>query len=105
MGPDPKYPEVPVEKLRWHCAPESLPFQTTEEIQPCTEIIGQERALKAISADESSQTLKDGVEMVFKQFGEVLKNLGIEEIKPVGGQFDPASCCSAVEWRRARDGS
>ena len=28
--------------------PESLPFETTEEIQPCTEIIGQERALKAI---------------------------------------------------------
>lgn len=48
-----------------------------------------ERALKAISADESSQTLKDGVEMVFKQFGDVLKNLGVEEIKAAGGQFDP----------------
>lgn len=48
-----------------------------------------ERALKAISADESAQTLKDGVEMVFRQFGEVLKNLGIEEIKAVGEQFDP----------------
>jgi molecular chaperone GrpE len=48
-----------------------------------------ERALKAISADESSQTLKDGVEMVFKQFGDVLKNLGIEEIKAAGGEFDP----------------
>lgn len=48
-----------------------------------------ERALKAISADGSAQTLKDGVEMVFKQFGEVLKNIGIEEIKAVGEQFDP----------------
>ncbi len=48
-----------------------------------------ERALKAISADESSQTLKDGVEMVFKQFGDVLKNLGVEEIKAAGEQFDP----------------
>ena len=43
-----KYPEVPVEKLRWRCSPESLPFQTTEEVHPSTEIIGQERALKAI---------------------------------------------------------
>jgi len=48
-----------------------------------------ERALKAISADESTQTLKNGVEMVFKQFGDVLKNLEIEEIKTVGEQFDP----------------
>ncbi|MBP1719900.1 MAG: Peptidase lon domain protein, partial [Deltaproteobacteria bacterium] len=48
MGPERKYPEVPVEKLRWRCPPESLPFETTEEIQPCMEIIGQERALKAI---------------------------------------------------------
>lgn len=48
-----------------------------------------ERALKAINADESSQTLKDGVEMVFKQFGDVLKNLGVEEIMAAGGQFDP----------------
>ena len=48
MGQEVKYPEVPVEKLRWRCVPESFPFQTTEEVQPCTEIIGQERALKAI---------------------------------------------------------
>jgi len=48
MGREPKYPEVPVEKLRWRCQPESLPFESTAEIQPCMEIIGQERALKAI---------------------------------------------------------
>ena len=48
MGQERKYPEVPVEKLRWRCPPESLPFETTAEIQPCMEIIGQERALKAI---------------------------------------------------------
>jgi lon-related putative ATP-dependent protease len=43
-----KYPEVPVEKLRWRCLPESLPFETTQEVPVCMEIIGQERALKAI---------------------------------------------------------
>ncbi len=48
MGQERNYPEVPVEHLRWRCLPESLSFQTTEEIQPCMEIIGQERALKSI---------------------------------------------------------
>lgn len=42
------FEEVPIEKLRWRCNPEILPFETTETIQPCHEIIGQERALEAI---------------------------------------------------------
>jgi hypothetical protein len=42
------YSEVPVEKLRWRCSPKSLPFKTTQEIQACTDVIGQDRALKAI---------------------------------------------------------
>jgi len=45
---DKVYEEVPVEKLRWHCDPETLPFETTETIQACEEIIGQERAQEAI---------------------------------------------------------
>ena len=48
MGHEGGYPEVPVEKLRWRCLPESLSFETTAEIQPSVEIIGQERALKSI---------------------------------------------------------
>jgi hypothetical protein len=48
MGQEQKYPEVPVQKLRRRCPPESLPFDSTDDIQPCTEIIGQERVLKAI---------------------------------------------------------
>jgi lon-related putative ATP-dependent protease len=42
------FEEVSVEKLRWRCDPDALPFKTTESIQPCDEIIGQERALEAI---------------------------------------------------------
>ncbi|MDI7259387.1 MAG: ATP-binding protein [Thermodesulfobacteriota bacterium] len=42
------YEEVPVEKLRWRCDLDSLPFETTQSIEPCDEIIGQERALEAI---------------------------------------------------------
>jgi lon-related putative ATP-dependent protease len=48
MAQEIQSPELPAEKLRWRCPPESLPFETTDEILPCVEIIGQERALKAI---------------------------------------------------------
>lgn len=40
--------EVPVEKLRWRCDLNKLTFKDTCEIKACDEIIGQERALKAI---------------------------------------------------------
>ncbi len=39
--------ELPVSKLRWHCLPEDLPPSTTE-VHPSKDIIGQERALKAL---------------------------------------------------------
>lgn len=45
---DKVYEEVPIEKLRWRCDPETLPFETTQAIQACEEIIGQERAQEAI---------------------------------------------------------
>ena len=45
---DKVYEEVPIEKLRWRCDPETLPFETTKAIQACDEIIGQERAQEAI---------------------------------------------------------
>ena len=39
--------------------------------------------------DEKSKAWKDGIEMVCKQFKDVLKKLGAEEIKAVGETFDP----------------
>jgi len=42
------YEEVPVERLRWHCDPETLPFETTHAVQACDKIIGQDRAVEAI---------------------------------------------------------
>ena len=45
---DKVYEEVPIEKLRWRCDPETLPFETTQTIQACEEVIGQERAQEAI---------------------------------------------------------
>lgn len=43
-----KLPEVPFSKLRWKCPVEKLDFDSTKDVEPCTKIIGQERALKAV---------------------------------------------------------
>lgn len=48
MANEKKFPELPAESLRWSCPPESLPFETTNEISPCPDVIGQDRALRAI---------------------------------------------------------
>src|SRR6202451_2383388 len=39
---------LPPEKLRWHCDPANLPFETTAEIEPVSGDMGQERALRAL---------------------------------------------------------
>jgi lon-related putative ATP-dependent protease len=39
--------EVPLEKLRWRLDPATLPFETTEDLEPLTEIIGQKRGVEA----------------------------------------------------------
>ncbi|MFP3911636.1 MAG: Lon-like protease helical domain-containing protein, partial [Desulfobacteraceae bacterium] len=41
------YPEVPVTDLRWTLDPATLPFDTTEDLQPLKEIIGQDRGVEA----------------------------------------------------------
>jgi ATP-dependent Lon protease len=51
------YEEVPIEKLRWRCDPNSFPMETTEAIEPCQEIIGQERALEAIRVGLEIQSI------------------------------------------------
>jgi len=42
------FEELPPEKLRWKLEPEAIPFTTTDDCESCGEIIGQERALRAI---------------------------------------------------------
>ena len=44
-----KFQEVPVDKLRWRCNPDSLGFDSTNECQYYAGIIGQERAVKALT--------------------------------------------------------
>jgi ATP-dependent Lon protease len=39
--------EVPIDKLRWRLDPVTLPFETTEDLDPLKEIIGQKRGVEA----------------------------------------------------------
>ena len=48
-----------------------------------------ERALAAEVTTEDGKKIKEGVEMVLKQFNDVLSKLGVSEIKAQGEQFDP----------------
>lgn len=48
-----------------------------------------ERALQTEANSEEAKKLKEGVEMVLKQFNDVLAKLNIKPINAVGEQFDP----------------
>ena len=41
------YEEVPLDKLRWRLDPATLPFESTDDLEPLTEIVGQKRAVEA----------------------------------------------------------
>jgi len=40
--------EIPSDRLRWRCLPESLGVRTIEDVKPLEQIIGQDRALRAL---------------------------------------------------------
>ena len=42
------YKEVPIEKLRWKCDLSSFKIKTTDDLEPCKQILGQKTALKAV---------------------------------------------------------
>lgn len=44
---------------------------------------------RAMAADCSDEGYKKGVEMIYGQFTEVIKKLGVEEIEALGKEFDP----------------
>ena len=47
MPKDVSFSEVPIEELRWRLDPQSLPFETTNDLEPLERIIGQDRAMEA----------------------------------------------------------
>ena len=48
MVKNPKFEEVPIDRLRWRCPVEKLNLSTTNDVESCDWIIGQDRAVKAI---------------------------------------------------------
>ncbi len=46
--PAPAYKPLHIRKLRWWCDPKSFGIKSTDDIRPTREIIGQERALRAL---------------------------------------------------------
>ena len=48
-----------------------------------------ERAIQAANNDTGSNSLKEGIELVYRQFNEVMKKLNVEAIEAVGKEFDP----------------
>lgn len=48
-----------------------------------------ERAVQACSREEDHKVLKEGIELVNRQFREAMKSVGIEEIKSLNENFDP----------------
>lgn len=44
---------------------------------------------RAMATDTEDKVYQQGVEMIFKQFGDALKKLGVEIIDPMGETFDP----------------
>ncbi|MBW2408017.1 MAG: AAA family ATPase, partial [Deltaproteobacteria bacterium] len=47
MSQEKSYSKVPVENLRWRLDPATLSFETTQDLQPLKEIIGQKRGVEA----------------------------------------------------------
>lgn len=48
-----------------------------------------ERAIQAANNDASDTSLKEGIELVYRQFKDVMKKLNVEPIEAVGKEFDP----------------
>jgi lon-related putative ATP-dependent protease len=47
MAVDKSHAEVSVEQLRWRLDPAGLPFESTDDLEPLSEIVGQDRGVEA----------------------------------------------------------
>jgi len=61
--------------------------ETLEKLLPIVDNF--ERALDSISEEQKELPFTQGVEMIFKQLMSALNELGVEEIKAEGNEFDP----------------
>lgn len=60
---------------------------TVEQILPV--IDNFQRALSVVEKEAANETFFQGMEMIYRQFKEILTSIGVEEIKAVGEKFDP----------------
>lgn len=49
-----------------------------------------ERAVEAANDDDKQNSFYKGIEMILKQFKEILYSIGVEEINVIGEQFNPS---------------
>lgn len=59
--------------------------ETVEKLLPVKDNLG--RAVSSVA--EADEKVAEGVKMIDKQFSDVLKDIGVEEIESVGSEFDP----------------
>ena len=50
---------------------------------------GIDNLQKAISVETKDENLKQGIELIVKQIGEIFTKFGVEEIETIGKPFDP----------------
>lgn len=62
--------------------------ETLKKILPVIDTF--DRAKKSIVDVEDAQKLKESVDVIYKQFNDVLEKVGLQKIDTVGVEFDPA---------------
>lgn len=67
-----------------------IKFGMEEMFKKMIEILDNfERAEKALAENDNPENIKDAFKVLYKQFDESLKKLGLEEINAQGQKFDP----------------
>lgn len=78
------------DNFRKRSAKERLELSATVKGSTISEILPVfDNFERALAAETQDTAYKQGVEMIFKQFGDMLNKLGVEIIDPTGKPFDP----------------
>lgn len=78
------------DNFRKRSAKERLELSATVKGNTISEILPVfDNFERALAAETQDTAYKQGVEMIFKQFGDMLAKLGVEVIDPIGQTFDP----------------
>jgi len=94
--------QVPVQKLRWVCDPAILGIESTAELEPATEPIGQERALSAV--DFGANISSEGYNIfVLGPVGSGRTTIARQILEDIAAQQPaPSDWCCAYNFRDPR---